>query len=190
MSPEWLTAIGTLGTFVVIAASAIAALMQLRHMRGSNQIIALNEVRETIESPAFQAAERFVVQELPQRLDDPGAREALLTPLFPSEYQPARMVANFFESFGAMVKNGIIDQEIACDLWGGVAIRAWDSLAPLTANRRGILGQSALWENFEYLTVLSKRYLEKHPDGAYPKGIERLPLPEVWPETKARHDVS
>ena len=68
MSPEWLTAVGTLGTFVVIAASAIAALLQLRHMRGSNQIIALNEVRETIESPAFQAAERFVVQELPPRL--------------------------------------------------------------------------------------------------------------------------
>ena len=43
MSAEWFTAIGTLGTFVVITVSAIAALMQLRHMRGSNQIIALNE---------------------------------------------------------------------------------------------------------------------------------------------------
>jgi hypothetical protein len=33
LSPEWLTAIGTIGTFVVIAASAAAALFQLRHMR-------------------------------------------------------------------------------------------------------------------------------------------------------------
>ncbi|HET9392038.1 MAG TPA: DUF4760 domain-containing protein [Candidatus Rubrimentiphilum sp.] len=191
MSPEWLTAIGTLGTFVVIAASAIAALMQLRHMRGSNQIIALNEVRETIESPAFQAAENFVVRELPPRFQDPAVREALTTPFFPPEYQPARTVANFFETFGALVKNGIIDQEIACDLWGGVATRAWEALAPLTANRRAIIGSAALWENFEYLTILSKRYAAQHPNGAFPKGMERLPLPEMWPETKAKvSDVS
>jgi len=190
VNAEWLTAIGTLGTFVVIAASALAALMQLRHMRGGNQIIALNEVRETIESPAFQAAENFVVRELPPRLEDPAVRAALTTPFFPSEFQPARTVANFFESFGAMVKNGIIDPEIACDLWGGVAIRAWDALAPLTVNRRAIIGSSALWENFEYLTVLSKRYSKVHPQGAFPKGMERLPLPELWPETNAKHDVS
>ena len=73
MSPEWLTAIGTLGTFVVIAASAVAALMQLRHMRAGNQIVALNEARETIESPAFQETLLFT-RELPQRLTDPEVR--------------------------------------------------------------------------------------------------------------------
>jgi hypothetical protein len=55
MSAEWVTAIGTIGTFVVIAASAVAALVQLRHMRGSNQIAALNELRETMESESFQS---------------------------------------------------------------------------------------------------------------------------------------
>jgi len=190
MSPEWLTAIGTLGTFVVIAASAIAALMQLRHMRGSNQIIALNEVRETIESAAFQAAESFVLRELPDRLNDPAVRTALVMPFFPAEYQPVRTIANFFETFGALVKNGIIDPRIACDLWGNVTIRVWDALAPVTANRRTLPGWSAVWENFEYLTVLSKRFYAEHPNGAYPKGMERLPLPELWPEGKATRDVS
>jgi hypothetical protein len=190
MSPEWLTAIGTIGTFVVIAASAIAALMQLRHMRGSNQIIALNEVRETIESAEFQAAESFVVRELPERLKDPSVRAALLMPFFPAEFQPVRTVANFFETFGALVKNGIIDPRIACDLWGGVTIRAWDALAPVTTDRRTLPGWSAVWENFEYLTVLSNRFYAAHPDGAYPKEMERLPLPELWPEAKATRDVT
>lgn len=190
MSPEWLTAIGTIGTFVVIAASAAAALFQIRHMRASNQIIALNEVRETIESPAFQAAEAFVVRELPKRLDDPAVRRALSMPFFPAEYQPVRTVANFFETFGALVKNGIIDPEIACDLWGGVAQRAWDALGPVTANRRSRPGWSGLWENFEYLTVLSKNFSRNHPGGAYPKGAERLPLPELWPEAEETGDVS
>src|SRR5437868_1592391 len=116
MSPEWLTAIGTIGTFVVIAASAAAALFQLRHMRGSNQILALTEVRETIESANFQAAELFI-SSLTKRFDDPAVREGLLAPFFPLEFQPVRYVANFFETFGAFVKNGIIDQSLACDLW-------------------------------------------------------------------------
>lgn len=184
-SPEWVTAVGTLGTFVVIAASAIAALMQLRHMRGSNQIIALNEVRETIESPAFQVAESFVVRELPPRLDEPSVRAAMLMPFFPDEYQAVRTVANFFETFGALVRNGIIDSQIACDLWGGVVLRSWAALLPITANRRASRGVPALWENFEYLAVLSKRFSASHPEGAFPKGIERLPLPELWPETTA-----
>ena len=70
MSAEWVTAIATAGTFVVIAASAIAALVQLRHMRGSNQIVALTECRETVESPDFREAQRFVSYELPKRLQD------------------------------------------------------------------------------------------------------------------------
>ena len=85
MSAEWFTAIGTLGTFVVITVSAIAALMQLRHMRGSNQIIALNELRETMESPAFRAAQNFIARELPQRLQDPAVRAALMKQFFPPE---------------------------------------------------------------------------------------------------------
>jgi hypothetical protein len=46
MSTELLNSIATLGTFVVIAATALAALVQLRHMRGSNQIAALSDLYE------------------------------------------------------------------------------------------------------------------------------------------------
>lgn len=188
MSPEWLTAIGTIGTFAVIAASAIAALMQLRHMRGSNQIIALTEVRETIESTTFQAAELFI-SELAKRFDDPAVREALLTPHFPPEYQPVRYIANFFETFGAFVKNGIIDERLACDLWGGVVVRNWDTLGPVVASRRSVTGTIALWENFEYLAIISKRFTDANPEGTFPKAMKRLPLPPPWPVTK-ENDVA
>ena len=47
MSLELANTLATLGTFVVIAATAIAAILQLRHARTSNQIAALNELRET-----------------------------------------------------------------------------------------------------------------------------------------------
>jgi hypothetical protein len=38
MSLELLNVLAGLGTFVVIAASAIAAVVQLRHLRASNQL--------------------------------------------------------------------------------------------------------------------------------------------------------
>ena len=59
MSLELWNTIGTVGTFVVIATTAIAAIVQLRHMRSSDQIAALNELRETIESEHYQAAVRI-----------------------------------------------------------------------------------------------------------------------------------
>ena len=74
MSVELVNTIATLGTFVVIAATAIAAIVQLRHMRGSNQITALNKLRETMETPDFQAASHFVASELPAKLRDPAFR--------------------------------------------------------------------------------------------------------------------
>lgn len=175
MSADWVTAIATAGTFVVIAASAAAALFQLRHMRGSNQIVALTECRETLESPEFREAQLFVSYELTKRLQDPvEARKAAELP-FAAEYQKIQTVANFFESMGLFVKSGIIDKHIACDFWSYVVLRNWDALAPVTAYVRERIGQPALWENFEYMAALSKAYQEEHPT-TYPRGMERMPV--------------
>lgn len=56
MTAEWVTAFAKAGTFLVIAASTIAALLRLRHMRSVNQIAAYNECRETMESADFRTA--------------------------------------------------------------------------------------------------------------------------------------
>lgn len=184
VSSEWLTAIATLGTFVVIAASAIAALLQLRHMRGSNQIIALTEVRETIESAEFQAALRYVREDFQVLLRDPARRKSLMisrTP--PPEFEPVRTVANFFESTGALIKRGIIDSDIACDLWGYVVWNHWNDLADFIGNIRIARSAPALFENFEYWAVLSEAFRETHPQGDYPRKVRRMPAPEVWPES-------
>lgn len=173
MSAEWVTAIATAGTFVVIAASAIAALMQLRHMRGSNQIVALTECRETLESPEFREAQRFVSYELPQRLQDPAeCRKAAQIP-FVGEYTAIASVANFFESMGLFVKSGIIDKEIACDFWSYVVLRNWHALLPVTSYVRERIGQPALWENFEYMAALADEYQLRHPT-SYPPRMRRM----------------
>jgi Domain of unknown function (DUF4760) len=175
MSLDVVNVIATVGTFVVIAASAVAALIQLRHMRGSNQITALNEFRETLESGEISDAQRFVSFELPQRMLDPAERLKMTTLPFTGDYEKIGTIANLFESLGEFVKIGIIDGNIACDIWGVVVVRNWNALSPLTTYIRVTLSIPQLWENFEYLTILAKRYLEQYPNGTYPANMPRMP---------------
>ncbi len=177
MSPEWVTAISSAGTFVVIAASATAALLQLRHMRSGNQIAAYNECRETMDSPEFRAALDFIRNELPVRLRDPSVLNTLVETGLANEYAAIRMVGNVFETMGLFVKTGMMDQRIACELWSGIVLQTWDTLRPLTAAVRA-RGAAGIWVNFEYMAAISKRYYEQFPDGEYPAGVERLPLEE------------
>jgi hypothetical protein len=188
VNPEWVTAAGTVGTFLVIAASAIAALMQLRHMRGSNQIAALTECRETLESPEFREAQRFVSYELPQRLLDPKERERIAQPQsqFEGEYQAIDTVANFFESMGVFVKNRIIDERIGCDLWSHVVLRNWYALAPIVAYVREDLQEPGVWENFEYLAWTSERYRERMSGSSYPREAARMPEDRSFIESVER----
>ena len=186
MSAEWVTAIATSVTALVIAASGAAALIQLRHMRSSNQIVALTEIRESLESPEFEKAMKYLHHEFPGRLRDPDVRKRLLEPgPTPDEFLPIRLVSNFFELFGAFVKRRIVDPDIACDLWGQPVLLNWEILAPFIANRRAAIGNPALFENFEYLAAMSKDWNERHPGGSYPQHVKRMPQPDCWPELDA-----
>ncbi len=176
MSLELLTAVASVGTFIVIAATAITAVIQLHHLRGGNQIVALTEIREVIESDKFAAARHFIVDDLPDLVKKPGFADDLKTaPLFDKSLEPAGFVGDIFENLGALVKYRIIDPVIACDLWGGVVLSTWTLLLPVTMSRRQRAGARALWENFEYLAVLSEDWAARHPSGAYPGGVRRMP---------------
>jgi len=53
MSQEILSTAAAIGTFVVIAATAIAAVVQLRHLRAQNQLTGLLTVLARVEDPQF-----------------------------------------------------------------------------------------------------------------------------------------
>lgn len=175
MSPEWATALGTIGTFVVITASAIAALLQIRHTRSGNQIAAYNECRETMDSADFRAALQFIRTELPERLKDPLVICDVVNSNLAGEYAGIRMVANLYESMGLFVRIGMMDRKIACDLWAGIVLDVWNALRPLTATVR-VRSGSGVWVNFEYMAAISQEFLDQHR-GQYPAGAPRMPLP-------------
>jgi hypothetical protein len=190
MSLELWNTFATFGTFLVISATAIAAIAQLRHARGSNQIAAINELRETSERAEFRAAQRFVFTQLPEKLADRAfryqivnraARTAENGPLI----DQATSLGNFYESMAMLVRDGLVDRKLALEIWNSVAVRNWEALGPFTAILRRKLG-SIVWENFEYLTVISQDWLAAHASGTYPPGIRRIQLKDEWLETDSQ----
>ena len=190
MTSEWVAAIASVATFVVIAATAIAALVQLRHMRSSNQLAALSDLRGTLQYDDFWETTSFVIKELPIVLSDPSVQRKIAdeTAFDIPELARARKVANYFDTLGAFVKAGIINPGLVDDIWGDHVTRTFDALRPLIANVRVAYRSPAIWENFEYLTVLCEDFDKAHPGGNYPSGVRRAPMPELWPQVRSRHN--
>jgi hypothetical protein len=194
MSLEIWNTLATFGTFFVISATAIAAVLQLRHARGSNQISALNELRETTERPEFQAARHFVVTQLAEKMSDPEfryqvehrtSRTAENGPLI--DYTTS--LGNFYESMAVMVRQGFVDREVTLEMMNFAVVYTWEALRPVTAIYRRAAG-SSLWENFEYLTVLSQDWLVNHSEGTYPRGVRRIDVEDVWRDDDLHYAAS
>jgi hypothetical protein len=194
MSLELVNTLATFGTFLVIAATAIAAVVQLRHARSSNHIAALNELRETMETPDFLAAQHFVQGELSRKLKDPAFRYQVETPSARTdEVRPfiakINAIGNFCEGMGVLVKTGLVDRELVLQMWTEQLIGYWRALEPVTAIHRRRAGD-AIWENFEYLTVSAQDWLAAHPKGTYPAGARRIALKDQWLDADKQYAAS
>ncbi len=187
---ELTNTVAALVTVSIVAATAIAALIQLRHLRAANQINALLAIGEKLNSPEFTDAITTVSAGLETALADPefrnyeiAIRRRMPPPMIEKRYADVHhacvFVGNTFELIGSLVKNGIVDQTVLVDQYCGVALGAWKRLANYTALGREA-GDPSAWEYFEYLAVLSENWLRAHPS-SYPKGVRRYPLHTPWP---------
>jgi hypothetical protein len=176
MSPDWITTTATVFTAIVIAASAAAALIQIRHMRKGNEIEIIDKWTATVESEQFERARSFITGELQQILADPARVHALSWNPLPPEFAQVRVICNHFESIGTFIKLRSVDARVACELWAFVVVDCWRAIAPVAAMLRKRVGRDAIWENFEYLAVLAEQHLKTHPDGTYPAGTPRMPV--------------
>jgi len=179
MSLEFWSTAATIGTFVVIAATAIVAIIQLRHVRASNQIAAVLQIGEAIEEESAQSARRFIRDELEGWLHDSEFRKSLRAVPIGTAARPIVLLGNHYERLGLFVKRGIIDSDLACDLWSAQVTGDWDRMAPALAIIRRSQGTS-VFENFEYFVEESDRWLARNPQGSYPKNRPRRPLEDVW----------
>jgi hypothetical protein len=194
MSLALINTFATLGTFIVIAATAGAAIVQLRHARSSNQIAAINELEEVRAEPDFVSAEQFVMQDLPVRLQDPPFRHQIAVGDKKRDEirdlkSKINKVGNHFEIMGILAKAGLVDKRLVLEMWCDVILSVWNKLAPVTAIERRTMGDGLL-ENFEYLAVLAQDWMAAHPNGAYPTDVRRIGLKDDWLEADKEYAAS
>ena len=184
MSAEWVSALASLATILVVLVSAIVALYQMRHAASANQITILNEVRERMEAPDFREAFLFVLREMPRLSQDPQTRRRMLEVPLPVEFTHARTVANFFENLGVYVKHRALRDDVLCDMWGGAIARSWEALGPMIYGRRRVTGDEAIYEHFESLAVAAQAFRKRYGTSAHRRGLRKMPEPERWPEVR------
>jgi hypothetical protein len=183
MSLELLNTLATITTTVVISATAIAAVIQLRHMRAGNQIAGQLALRQVLLDDDFinsMGRIRFEIRELvkdAQFLD--YVRQFHLSSAkddderYDGPYTAALRVGRNFENIGNMVRNGLTDRRIFLEQYASLVVMAWEGTEPLVRIRREATGNDAVWEDFEYLTVLARRW-NSEVRSCYPKGVERI----------------
>ncbi|MBV8081503.1 MAG: DUF4760 domain-containing protein [Candidatus Eremiobacteraeota bacterium] len=182
MSPESITAIASVLTALIIGASAIAAVVQLRHMRASNQIAGFLTLRNMLDDDAHQAALKLIqlngdlsqddgyrhyVVDVAERRPEPAEQR------YVDHRSAVVMMANAIEIIGTLVRNGIMDQQLFLQQYSGPIDGLWLRLEPYIALERWAHHDDAIWEDFEYLASRSMQWGRDHPS-TFPSDAPRL----------------
>jgi hypothetical protein len=174
-------ALSQIGTFVVIAATAVTAIVQLRHLRSGNQLMWMRGLAQDYEGAEFRDAFHFVRSELTERLKELPFRKELRSGLIDRAKHPEVVVLNLFENWGRYYRGGAVDRALFLSQFCRVIVGHWDVLEPaiaLIATRTD--GVNTSFGSFEYLTVKARAWMTSNPHADYPKGAPRIPLKDPW----------
>lgn len=173
---EVLNTVAAIGTFLVITGSAIAAVVQLRHLRASNQLEGLLDVVGRLEDAKVYEWFSETRRDLPALLEDPQYVQSVIHGTYDRNVAWLQ-IANRHERIGSLLKYKLIPEEPFLDVYSTVVMQTWDLMLPLTALVR--FRNKNIWENFEYMYVRAKAFDERYQGGNFPKGVPRAKVPEA-----------
>jgi hypothetical protein len=178
MSLELWNTIGTVGTFVVITATAVAAILQLRHMQRSNQLSGLLSVLDLLQQPRVHELFDFIRHDLPERMKDPNFRAGLAKVPADRREHPELHLCDVYEQIGSYVRAGLIDEELLVRPNFQNIIMNWNVLQPVIM----IVRRKRPWAlvKFVYLAVRAQAWLDRYPKGDWPDGTPRMPGGDKW----------
>ena len=192
MTPEAVTAIASVLTTLVIGATAVAAVVQLRHMRAGNAIEAILSFRSMLDDEEHRRATNLLRGgALNRALADPGFRRYVyrisnrlwpgeVPAEFPALHQAAIAIGNGFELIGGMVRNHVVPTHMFLQNYWWVVDNSWTMMQQYVALMREYSRSEGLFEDFEYLTVASRKWAQQHPN-SYAPGVARIPNVNIYP---------
>jgi len=172
-----INAMVTIATLVLLTATALAGLIQLRHMRAGNVLSAAQAIARDFRAPAFQAALKYAQDELPARIEDAGYRRQLGAPGYVDpRTHPEMMLCNLFNRTGGLMRGGLIDEAAFLDSYGRLVLYYWELLAPVVAILRRTRGPGQ-YAGFEYLAYQAAQRAARRPPARRPS---RAALADPW----------
>ncbi len=172
MSLEFWTTVASVGTFIVITATALAAFVQLRHLRRSNELAGLQSALDMLLDPSVREIVNYVRHDLPGHMTDQDFRASLREIPVDRRAHPELYLCDMYNHVGSFVRNGLIDEHIYLQTeWYNVNLY-WGLLREVVAEVRA--DRPFLFENFEWLAARAQRWLLDHPAGDYPAGAARM----------------
>lgn len=169
---EAINTAATVATLVVLTAGAIAAAIQLRHMRIGNQLQAFLDIYDRAQSPEIDRQFQAVMHELPKLTEDPHYLEQYVAGTVPFHDSPL-MLAFWFDEVGAALRQRLISENLIFQMGASAytTVRCWRNMLPIiNAIRKR---SPSAFIHFEYTAVRAQQWLDAHPQGDYPSGTPR-----------------
>jgi len=184
MTFEGINSAAPIFTALVIAATAAAALVQLRHMRASNHITAMWSIHQQFSDPRYLEAVRDLREHLFELMEDAAFREIIVrriqgrpTPNAKEQYNAtaasAMLVLNTHETLGNMIITGLVDRDVFMRNYAWIIDANWRRYERYIALCRQAEQGNGLYGDFEWLTVYARNWIKRNPV-AYPKGYARI----------------
>lgn len=169
---EAINTAATVATLVVLTAGAIAAVVQMRHMRTGNQLEAFLDIYERAQSPEIQRLFDTVALEVPKLCEDPDYMQKLATGSLRLQNSPL-LLGFWFDEIGVALREGLIRDRVIFQMGASAhtTVRCWRALSPLVQAVRTRAPSAFI--HFEYAAVRAQQWLDAHPNGDYPAGVPR-----------------
>jgi hypothetical protein len=165
MNWEALTALGTLLSTLVVAVAAMAAVVQIRHLRAANQLEAILRIYDVFNSAEMMASRQYWFNELPNLLKDDDFRARVLGS---RQVDPRlTLVGNFYNEIGALVVDGFLDERLVWPLVP-IAGRLWQTAGPIAQEWRR-QQPDPVWADFEYIAALDEHVTRETHIGRFPR---------------------
>jgi hypothetical protein len=185
VSYESLGTLASVGTFIVITATAVAAMIQLGHLRSSNQLQAVTAFARDFDTVTPHLA--FVYNDLPAKMEDPTFRREIGRVVNPDQH-PELLVAVFLDRCGMLIRLRLMDERFVLEHGTGATaiLQCWHNLEGVIAIRRRHAPDA--YRNFEHLAIHAKAWLVRHPHGTFSATEPRLPVTDRWAADEASAD--
>jgi len=157
MDASWVAAIASVASAFVVGVAALAAVLQIRHIRNANEIAIYLHLVDRLESA--NAAEAFrSYEELAGRVQaDQTLRRQLCQPQPVPEFQTIETLLRFLDNLTMLIINRSITERLILAKYSDDIVRLWDTLGEAVYLRRqGIPHFASAWE---HLAMRAKAFI-------------------------------